>query len=247
MRNNMKKGIAWVLGMILLLSFGAAAAESIPPIVPVFEGTLNVRPIETEEEAIAYAKEIWALDYLGMDFEISYYEADHYEEDCWVVYAMDGPDDGDYCYGDVMFDLDGNVVRVENASSGVFEVLNEAGGEEEMQANEDICPVEDPDTWSDWRTLLDKELEYPFLETVCPGVYEEYVALYPLDEVNNDTLTHYNGTAVDSYDNANQFNVNYSESYRDGTWRIQVVVQISPVIRIVYFDVYVDAEEGGNG
>ena len=247
MRNNLKKGIARILGIIMMLSFCAAAAECIPPIVPVFEGTLNVRPIKTEEEAIAYAKEILALDYLGMDFEISYYEADRFEEDCWVVYAKDGPDDGDYCYGDVMFDLDGNVVRVENASSGVFEVLIEAGDEEGMVANEDLDPLEDPDTWSDWRTLLDKELEYPFLRIANPKVYEEYVALYPLDQVNNDTLTHYNGTAVDSYDSMNQFNVNYSEVYHDGTWRIQVVVQISPVIRIVYFDIYIDAEEGGNG
>lgn len=242
----MKKIVAWMLGLMMLLGIGAAAAEGALPEIPVFQGKLNVRPITTEEEAIAYAKEIWALDYLGMDFEISYYKAERPEQDCWVVYAKDGPDDEDYCYGDVAFDTDGNVITVENASSGVYEVMNETM-EEDLAANEDIDPSVDEDTWVEWRDMIDGRLEYPFLEAVCPRVYEEYVALYPKEEINNDTLTHYNGTYVDSVNNENRFNLNYSESYQDGMWRIRIVVQISPVIRIVDFEVYTDAEEGGNG
>ena len=113
-----KKIVAWMLGLTMLLLFCAAAAESGLPEIPAFAGKLNVRPIATEEEAIEYAKEIWALDYLGMDFPISFYKVSQYEPNVWTVYAKDGPDDGDYCYGDVLFDLDGNVIRVENASSG---------------------------------------------------------------------------------------------------------------------------------
>ena len=247
---SMKKTVSLFLTLAMLLGLATAAAETELPEIPVFQGVLNVRPIRTEEEAIEYAKEIWALDFLGMDFPIDCYEADHYEEDIWVVYALDGPEDGDYCYGDVMFDLDGNVVCVENASSGVFEVLNEAWaleGEdwedgEEFQEND-----EEDDAWADWRTQLDKALQYPFLEAVCPRVYEEYTALYPVWELNNDTLTHYYGTFTDSYDSTLVFDVDYSECYHDGTWCIQFAIQTSPVIRIVFFDIYTDAEESGNG
>ena len=243
----MRKMIVWILALAMLAGARTAAAESRqPPEIPDFQGTLNVRPIRTEEEAIAYAKEIWALDYLGMDFPIACYEADRYEENSWVVYAKDGPEDGDYCFGDVIFETDGSVVRVENASSGIFEIMNEAWS---MEKDEDALIVvpEDDDTWAEWRSMLDKKLEYPFLETVCPRVYEEYTALYPTEEVNNDTLTHYFDTLVDSYDDTLIFDINYSEQYRDETWCIQYAVQTSPVIRIVYFNIYTDAEEGGNG
>ena len=243
----MRKMIVWILALAMLAGARTAAAESRqPPEIPDFQGTLNVRPIRTEEEAIAYAKEIWALDYLGMDFPIACYEADRYEENSWVVYAKDGPEDGDYCFGDVIFETDGSVVRVENASSGIFEIMNEAWS---MEKDEDALIVvpEDDDTWAEWRSTLDQKLEYPFLKVVCPRVYEEYTALYPIWEVNNDTLTHYFDTLVDSYDDTLVFDINYSEHYHDETWCIQYAVQTSPVIRIVYFDIYTDAEEGGNG
>ena len=37
------------------------------------------------------------------------------------------------------------------------------------------------------------------------------------------------------------------EYYENETYRIKIAVQTSPVVRIVFFDVYTDAEEGGNG
>ena len=53
---NMKKTVAWILGLVMRLSLGAAAAESKMPEIPTFQDVLNVRPIGSEEEAIAYAK-----------------------------------------------------------------------------------------------------------------------------------------------------------------------------------------------
>lgn len=244
----MKRIVVWILALGMLLSLGAAGAESALPEIPDFQGALNVRPIVTEEEAIAYAKEIWALDYLGFDFPVEYYEADRFEQDCWAVYAKDGPDEGDYCFGDVMFDIDGNVVLIENASSGVFEVINEAESTEETALPEEERTPEEEDALAEWRSMLDRKIEYPFLEKTCPRVYEEYTALYPVREgTNTEFLTHYYGTYTDSYDNANVFILNYSESFQDGTWRVAYAIQVSPVIRIVYFDVYTDAEIGGNG
>jgi len=246
MMKRMKKMAAWLLGFVMLLHFGAAAAESGLPEIPEFSGKLNIRPIATEEEAIAYAKEIWALDYIGMDFGISFWEANRFEENLWVVYAMDGEDEGDYCYGDVMFDMDGNVVLFENASSGFFEVVNEAESYETDENAEVVIP-ENEDERAAWHDEMDRKTEYPFLAAVCPSVWEEYTALYPAGEAGNEFLTYYYGTYTDSYDSQIMFDLDYSECYRDGTWRIKYGVQTSPVVRIVYFDVYTDAEEGGNG
>lgn len=237
---------SWLLAAAMLIIAGCAAAEDKLPEIPDFQGTLNVRPIETEAEAIAYAKEIWALDYLGMDFPVDSYAADRFEQDCWIVYAMDGPDEGDYCYGDIMFDIEGNVVLIENASSGFVEVFNEAY----VLAGEDGPETQDPeedDRVVAWRDELDRKVEYPFLEKVCPRVWREYTELYPVKAGDNEFLTHYDGTYTDSQDSSNVFDLYYSEAFQDGMWRIKVVVQTSPVVRIVYFDVYTDAEEGGNG
>ena len=91
----MRKMIVWILALAMLAGARTAAAESRqPPDIPDFRDTRTVRPVRTEEEAIAYAKEIWALDYLGMDFPIACYEADRYEENSWVVYAKDGTASG---------------------------------------------------------------------------------------------------------------------------------------------------------
>ena len=69
---NMKKIVAWMLGLIMLLGIGTAAANTLPAI-PAFVSTLNVRQITTAEEAAEYAKEIWALDFLGEDTNLIRY------------------------------------------------------------------------------------------------------------------------------------------------------------------------------
>lgn len=247
MKHTMKM-TAWILGLILVLGMGIAAAESTLPVIPAFEGTLNVRPIQSEEDAAAYAKEIWALDYLGMDFPIAYYKAEASpEEGTWTVYAMDGEGDEAYCYGCVRFDREGNVILVENTSSGVIEVLIEAETAEEDESAETAISEENEDAEVAWREDLDRKVEYPFLAEVCPRVYQDYTLLYPIQEGNNEFLTHYYDTYTDSYDNTRVFDLNYSEYYENETYRIKIAVQTSPVVRIVFFDVYTDAEEGGNG
>lgn len=242
----MKKIVAWILGLVMLLCIGAAAGEGAVPEIPAFEGTLNVRPIGSAEEAVEYAKEFWALDFVGMDLADAYYTAEPWEEGTWIVYVKEGPSDEDYCYGDVAFDFNGNVILVENASSGVFEVLNEAGESEASMDAELLFSVSEDDMVS-FRENLDRKVQYPFLAEVNPDLYSDYVLQYPIEEGNNEFLTHYYDTYVDSYDSTIIYDLNYSEHFMEETFRIKYVVQISPVVRIVYFDAYVDAEEGGNG
>ena len=242
---KMRKIGAWMLGLIMLLGIGAACANTLPAI-PAFESTLNVRPIATAEEAVEYAKEIWALDFLGEDVSGMYFEAEPWEEGTWIVYVKDGPNDDDYCTGDVAFDFNGNVILFENASSGIFEVLNESGESEESMDAELLFAATEDEMVS-FREELDRKIEYPFLAEVNPQLYEEYTGLYPISEGNNEFLTHYYDTYVDSVESANIFDLTYSEYFMDETFRIKFAVQTSPVVRIVYYDAYTDAEEGGNG
>ena len=239
---NVKKTVAWILGLVMLLSLGAAAAESALPEIPAFTGTLNVRPVATAEEAVEYAKEFWALDFVGMDMTGAAYEAQAWQDDGWLVTAVVGD-----ASLDVAFDWDGNVVYMENILSGWTDIGGGMGGAEEGEAFAGSDET-DEDAAVAWRELLDRKVEYPFLAEVNPAVYEEYTGLYPIQEGNNEYLTHY----YDSYsgawtDGQVSFDLNYSEYYRDESFRIKIGVQTEPVLRIVFFDVYCDAEEGGNG
>ena len=241
----MKKIIAWVLGLVMLLGIGAAAAEAALPEIPVFEGTLEVRPIAGEEEAIAYAKEILALDYIGVDAGNAEYTVSEF----WL---------GDNCYqvdvnlggnGNVVlaFDPEGNVVYLENSACGFDYLFNAAQFEEPAEDNS--IEVDETEIVA-WRELMDRLVEYPFLSEVNPQVYEIYIGEYPISEGNNEFLTHYDGTYKDTdnvFGENAVFDLKYSEAYNGGLYRIKIAIQTAPVIRIVFFNVFCDPEEGGNG
>lgn len=227
-----KKTVAWILGLVLLLSWSAAAGEK--PEIPEFGDMLNVRSIDSREEAREYAREFWALDYVGMDMTGAVYEVMDWGDDLWHVLTQTA--DG---YLELAFDWDGNVTYMENIASGWTEI---APGLEEGIGIEE--PEEDEDAAAEWRHTLDWMVEYPFLAIVNPVVYGEYTDLYPPEELYNDHLAHYNGTWVEG---EKEFDLYYSEYYRDESFRIKIGVQTRPVLRIVFFDVFCDVTEGGNG
>ena len=59
---KMRRLAAALLALAMFLGAGAALAE-----VPERGSVLNVREISAKEDALAYAKEIWQLDFLGAD------------------------------------------------------------------------------------------------------------------------------------------------------------------------------------
>ena len=217
------------------------------PEIPVFSGSPEIRPIHSEDEAIASAKEIWALDCVNLDFPVESWKAVLLEDGSWTVYAKDGPEDGDYCFGYVMFEPDGSLAQLENASSGFFELASEGGLYEKCESG--LCPFPDsPEEEVVWRDDLDARILFPFLAAVNPELYEEYLAEHPIvPGTDDERLTGYNNTFVDSYDSSLVFDLYYSTPYRNATWRIAFGVQTSPVLRIVYFNIYTDPEEGGSG
>ncbi len=244
---NMKKIVAWILGLVMLLGIGAAAGEGALPEIPAFEGTLNVRPISTDEEAAAYAQEILALDYIGVDAAGAEYAVSEFwnGENCFQVDVNLGGN-GNMV---IAFDREGNLVYLENSACG-FYYLVEAAEAEPEEADEGPADDDDETDLVTWRETLDRKVEYPFLVEVNPAVYEKYIAEYPLEEGNNEFLAHYYGTFADKdnvFGEGAVFDLNYSEYYDNGNYRIKIGVQTEPVVRIVFFDVFCDPEEGGNG
>ena len=242
----MKKLVCWMLAAMMLLGIGAAIGEDAAPEIPVFEGTLDVRPITSEEEAIAYAKEILALDYVGVDAADAEYTVSEFwqGENCYQVDVNLGGK------GNMVlaFDPEGNVVYLDNSTCG-FTYLAEAAAYEEEEEAPEMTEEEEADAVS-LRENLDRLVEYPFLSEVNPAVFEKYIAEYPIQEGNNEFLTHYYDTYADKdnvFGENAVFDLNYSEAYDGMTYRIKIGIQTSPVIRIVYFDVFCNPEEGGNG
>ena len=66
-KTGMKKFCALILGLAVILCLGSAAAEGAPVEVPHFSSVLQVREIGSADEALAYAKEFWQMDYMGVD------------------------------------------------------------------------------------------------------------------------------------------------------------------------------------
>lgn len=233
-----KRITAWILGLVMLAACGAAAGEGALPEIPAFRGTLDVRYISTEEEAIAYAKEIWALDYLGLDLSGAEFQVDDWGDSLWHVLAHSG--DG---YLEMGFDREGGLVSLDNIECGWSDAAPA------LEAGElDPAAQRDDDEAVAWRHELDGQLMYPFLKAVNPLVCDEYTVLHTAKGTNDNLLTHYNGTAREARAGGDAaFELYYSESYRDAKYRVKIGVQTEPVVRIVYFDVFCDANEGGNG
>ena len=232
---KMKRIPAWILALAMALCFAAASGESALPEIPEFSGSLEHRLIGSDAEAIEFAQEFWALDYAGTDASDAVWETDDWGDTFWHVYASLGNRNLA-----LTFDEDGNVLFLENVLSGWSDICHVF----DDGAEEDIYPEDDSDEAAAWRDTLDRKLMYPFLQAVNPALYEEYIALYPLDEPVNETLTHYYGTWVEG---ESSYDLYYSESYSEDQFRIKIGVQTKPVIRIVYFDIFCDALEGGNG
>ncbi len=226
---------AMILALVMLLCCGTAAAEGQ---VPVHSSTLDIREIRTSEEAQAYAKEIWQMDYLGVN--VSEIPAEHWlvvdggwDEGFWSVILE--RTEGDL---EVTFDTAGCVIYLSNVEGSWIGLT-----EDEFFNPESEGEDEDEDADVEFRNQLDLNLEHPFLVTVNPSLFDAYMELYPTG-VNHDFLTHYNGTWKDGED---AWNLNYTESYNGDEYRMKFIVQISPVIRIVYFDTQCSVFEGGNG
>ena len=226
---KMKRLAAALLALAMFLGAGAALAE-----VPERGSVLNVREISAKEDALAYAKEIWQLDFLGADIsgipEDAWTVDGGVDEGFWTVTAETGDDSEMQC----MFAPDGAVKYVSNLPGSVA-----------LAVEEDFSSIEeeDEDAAVAVRDEIDAKFLYPFLKTVNPGLYDVYLETYP-EAPLHDVLTHYNGTLVTE---DGSFNLSYSETWEFDEYRMKYIMQTSPEYRIVYFDAECSVFEGGNG
>lgn len=228
----MRKLIATILAAVMLLCCSMAAAENE---VPEFSSALNVREIRTTEEAQAYAKEIWQLDYLDVDVS-------EIPETDWLV-VDGGWDEG---FWTVILERREGDLELSFETDGSLTYLSNLEGDWVDKTEDDflIFDVEkDEEEDVNFRNMLDLRLEQPFLAAVNPATFRAYKEFYPTG-ISHEFLTHFNGTWQDG---ENAWNLNYSEAYNGHEYRMKIVVQIAPVIRIVCFDAFCSVYEGGNG
>lgn len=231
-KTGMKKFCALILGLAVILCLGSAAAEGAPVEVPHFSSVLQVREIGSADEALAYAKEFWQMDYMGVD--VSAIPAEAWSvtdnESYWSVIA-DLPEGS----LDLYIEFDGSISYAANWAGEWFNA-----GESDYTCE----PIDEPEEKEEadvrLRQDVDALCEFPFLAAVNPPACKAYVA----DHTDQDGLTHYMGTF---HGEKGDYNLDYSEFYDNKTYSIRFVVQVAPTIRILYFDPYCTSEEGGNG
>jgi len=235
---RLMKTTAWFLVFAMLLCFGASAEKTAVE-VPAFSSSLQIREIGTPEEAIALAKEFWQMDFMGEDISVlpdsAWSVSSTKEEGYWHVIAE--KPDGTL---EVQIEPDGTVSLAANRTGGWT-----TAAVEDFTCPEEPEPEEVEKADILMRRQIDARCEFPFLASVNPSAYREYVTARPDDE----DLTHYEGTFHGS---DGDYNLAYSEVYasealQNERCHVKFVVQYNPVVRIVFFDPYCSTEEGGNG
>lgn len=203
------------------------------PGVPEFHDAAAPREITTDEEAAAYAKEIWAMDYMGAG-DLSGFE--------WIVRPGDDGHITVWAYDPA--DVPSNYYYLETDKTGwIYSLRNAASGVE--QAKEFWNDGMDGDAWDDLRIkLILTSLD--FAERLNPGNAEKIAGI----RANNDPEggrynPGYGGSLVSG---ENVFMAFYSDPLDpERTERTKFVYQIAPVVRVVVYDETIDPQEGGNG
>ena len=220
---------AFETGMLPEAPEGVAIEEMNIPEVPEYTGKLESRAIAGEEEAIAYAKEIWALDYLQAG-DLSRAEWEVLEEgDTYSVAALLP---GEAQTMKVLFRKDGTVLRVSNGVSG---------WEDARTISPDAYATDGHDRW---REVLSIRVMEGFAEAVNEGSTDAYHAMNPADYSNGVYFTGYDSVLAEGNNLYMNF---YTDPNEERTARTRFMVQVLPVTRIVLFDTLVPVEEGGNG
>ena len=201
------------------------------PEVPEFTSGLNVREIGSDEDAVAYAKEIWNMDYFGAG-DLSGYEwrASQTDDGRYVVYGSDPKDTPDH-FLQTEFGRDGAVTLIRNAASDMD--LAGPRGDERYEAGE----------FDDVRAQISSRM-LMLAGILEPGATAEYLASQEYNEGHGNWYAAYEGVA---FRKNSDFMTFYTEKNWETGYRTKFIVQITPEIRVVYFNSHTDAMEGGNG
>ena len=205
------------------------------PTTPVFTGQMSQRAIDSDEDAIAYAKEIWQMDYLG---------AVDLSDFTWSVRPTQNGHIGVWGYD--LSDLPSHYYMIETDQTGWIYSLRNAASDldfAEEYWSEDMGEPE----WDDYRLkLIDMSLD--FAEALNPQDRERIEGIRHENNYGKGTW----GVYVPGYGGASMHNdalfLNfYGEADEQYTRRTKIVFQIAPEFRVVLFNQLNNPLEGGNG
>ena len=229
----MKKIISLFVCCMLLTALLPACAEeaAVMTEVPAYSSALAHRALPDAEAAVAYAKEIWAMDYLAAgDLSGAAWSARLTDAGHWLVTAAVGGN-ASALYLDMTGE--GRVCALMNRLSG-------------WNAAEDLTDVYDPDreaALTGWREQISFMTER-FAETLNPGDTDAYRAAHPDGHATGNSYTFYHCMMRCGDE---EFLCSYTELLPLSGTKNKYIIQTAPVVRVVYFDSYTDAAEGGNG
>ena len=206
-----------------------------PPELPDFQGTAVHRSLASDADYIAYAKEIWRLDYLAV--------GENLEDLKWTVREGDGgrrivsasAPGAENVLLELETDGEGWIHRIENAGTGAEELT-----------------VVYSDTWDEeaWQSFSEKPIWMclDFMERINPGNREKVAEIRASNEPARGL---YNpGFGGFGLAGENCFMLYYTDpimSEEERIERTKIVVQIYPEVRIAEYNELIDPQEGGNG
>ena len=197
-------------------------------------GHLTTKNIETSLEAVAFAEEFWAKEFVGsLDITDNAQRVTFMEESsAWQVETEIGGENEPILT--LIVGKDGWVREFINNESGV----NEA-----VETSWNLVMGEDDDEAIEYRgELFGWAIDQ--LNQVDEGLTGEYGSL--LQEISGDGMTLlYAGTLQN--EDGNVFVTGFSEPDEEKTHRLKFIIQIQPVRRVVYYNEWNDPTEGGNG
>ena len=199
------------------------------PEVPKFRSKLTHRTIAGAEDAVAYAKEMWAMDaFQTEDFSAYVWAAESTEDGEYLVRGWPA-DDETRCL-EAEIGADGEVYRLKNTVSDVdwaqliFDEWTET------------------DEFVDFRGTLTIQLMI-FMENLNPGSPIEFI---PTGWNADKGIYPFGYDSSEGYEDQ-LYMTFYSDAEETWTWRAKFVMQLTPVVRVVEFSERTDVEEGGNG
>ena len=203
------------------------------PEIPEFKDTAVQRDITGDEEAVAYAQEIWKMDFLGAG-DLSGFQ--------WIVRPLENGHITVWAYNPE--DVPLNYYYLETDETGwIYSLRNAASGVE--QAADYWTEKMDGDGWDKLRVgLIYSCLD--FAERVNPGNAGRIAEIREKNDPDHGLYSPGYGGALISGENV--FLTFYSDPLNpDRTERTKTVFQIEPVVRVVLYDETIDPMEGGNG
>ena len=200
------------------------------PELPDFQGQVTPRTLSDEADYIAYAQEVWGLDYMGIG---------SMEDYSWTV--LPGVENRTIVTGEVPGQEETTRLVLETDGNGwIYRMQNLGTGEQDAE-------IFYTESWSS--SVLDDKPGFclAFMESLNPGNEKAK----QMRTESNPEVGLYNpgfggfGVAGDNY-----FLLYYSDpiwSEEERLSRIKFVYQIYPVRRFVEYNELIDPMEGGNG